>query len=181
MKITGITEKGAEYYDDLFNRVPQNIVPRQRVVVNRIQALNLDKVSILDVGCGCGTFAEAIPKDWNYRGFDFSSVAIAKAKEKYSDRKFQVGSVYDPQIYLPVDYNVIVCGQVLEHTDDLKVLELFPKNVHIFVTVPTFSDPSHIRYFENVTDIYNRYSGSLDLQQAEHICTNQILFRGIKH
>jgi len=181
MKITGITEKGAEFYDDLFNRVPQNTVPRQRVVASQIQALNLDKVSILDVGCGCGTFAGAIPKDWDYRGFDFSSVAIDKAKEKYPDRKFQVGSVYDPQIYLPVDYNVIVCGQVLEHTDDLKVLELFPKNVHIFVTVPIFGDPAHIRYFENIADIYERYSGSLDLQHVESICTIQILFSGIKH
>lgn len=184
MKNTGNDEQGPEYYDGVYRRVFQRVVPREHFVAEHIRALQstnqLDKVSILDVGCGCGTFIEVLEKGWDYRGFDFSTVAVEMAQKKFPDGNLQVANVYDSQSYLPVDYNVIVCGQVLEHTDDLKVLEIFPKNVHIIVTVPTFGDPAHIRYYESTQDVSDRFAESLDIQYIQDIGGGQIMFRGIK-
>ena len=48
--------------------------------------------SVLDVGCGYGDFS----KDFvNYLGIDLREDAITMAKNKYSDVKFELKSIYD--------------------------------------------------------------------------------------
>lgn len=176
MRITGNSEQGAEYYDEVYERVAQNVVPRMYVV--REWLTNLRTPSILDVGCGCGTLSSILPIDWKYRGFDFSEIAIAKATDDFPLRKFEVADVYDKASYEPIDYNVIVCGQVLEHTDDLKVLSSFPKGMLVIGSVPSFGDPAHIRYYESVEDVRTRFNEVLIFSECLLFGGNQFIFRG---
>lgn len=179
MKITNNKEQDSKYYDKIYSTVPQKVVPRQREVAKHIE-FSIEHPNILDVGCGCGTFAEVVNGVfWEYRGFDFSAEAIEQAK-KHRGFNFWVGDVYNPQNYLPLDYNVIVCGQVLEHVDDLKLISRFPKNVHIICTVPTFNDPAHVRYYDSVGDVYNRFCDSMNIEKVVSICDNQIMMVGMK-
>jgi len=177
MKITGNKEQPAEYYDAVYKTVEQKVVPRQEVVCDYIQEY-IAHPNILDVGCGCGTFVEAMDYKWTYRGFDFSKEAIKQAKQR--DYNFWVGDVFDHGNYLPLDYNVIVCGQVLEHVDDLKLLSIFPEKVEIIITVPMFDDPAHVRYYDSCADVYNRFSPYMTVKSVKEIGGNQIMLVGRK-
>jgi glycosyltransferase involved in cell wall biosynthesis len=106
--------------------------------------------SVIDVGCGVGELSKYIK---NYKGFDFSEVGIKVAKEKGAD--VWVGDAYDKENYKPTDYYVIT--EVLEHLNDLKVLDNIPKGSNIIFSVPSFADPSHIRVFTEKI-VQSRYS-----------------------
>ena len=186
MKITGHKEQPASYYDAVYKTVEQKVVPRQKAVAEYIEE-HIEFPNILDVGCGCGTFAEAMYYTWEYRGFDFSEEAIKKALQRNvmipsgdNPYNFWVGDCFDHTNYLPLDYNVIVCGQVLEHVDDLRLLRMFPREVRIICTVPMFDDPAHVRYYESLADVHNRFNDSMRIDQIVQLEKKQIMIVGEK-
>ena len=127
-------EKGSEYYDNLFKH--NHDFSRYKAIHQKIGQMVGDK-SVLDVGCGPATLAEYIP---NYKGFDFSKEAVKQANNK----NVWLGDAYDKDNYVGADYYILT--EVLEHLDDLRVLENVPEGKVIF-SVPSFTDPSHIRVF----------------------------------
>jgi 2-polyprenyl-3-methyl-5-hydroxy-6-metoxy-1,4-benzoquinol methylase len=70
---------------------------------------------VLDAGCGLGVFTNLVKERFgvmDMHGFDFSSVAISHAKEKYTAIDFFVHDIYNP---LSTKYDVIICTETLEH------------------------------------------------------------------
>lgn len=175
MLVTGHAEKGAQYYDDIFSR-DYNEQTREflyKQVFDRLQSLENPRV--LEIGCGTGYLARMIiEKDIPYRGFDFSGEAIRKALQFSPKGNFRVADAYRPESYLPVDYNAVVCMEVLEHVDDIMLLKNLPAGVHFIGTVPDFDDIAHLRlYTEPDRDIKQRYAPYLDVREIMDIpCFN---------
>jgi SAM-dependent methyltransferase len=128
---------------------------------------------ILEVGCGPAQFAhmvldKGIPGD--YVGFDFSPGAIEMAKKNVPGRRVEVGDARTTDLFTSVNYDTVVCTEVLEHiVDDVPVLERIPRGKHVLATVPDFDDVSHVRFFASADEVRQRY-GSLftSLKISEH-------------
>lgn len=173
--VTGHAEKGADYYDDIFSR-DYNEQTRDflyKQVFEKLMALENPRV--LEVGCGTGYLARMIiEKGIAYRGFDFSAEAVRKALQFSPNGEFRVADAYIPESYLPVDYNAIICMEVLEHVDDLALLKNLPAGVHFIATVPDFDDVAHLRlYTDPERDIKQRYAPFMDVREIQDIpCFN---------
>lgn len=76
---------------------------------------------LLDVGCGEGNHLDLLIKQFgfkfNYTGIDLSEKGIMFARKKLGNKaKLIQGSIYD----LQEEYDVIVCGEVIEHIKEDK-------------------------------------------------------------
>ncbi len=111
--------------------------------------------SVLDIGCGPGKLAQYVK---NYSGFDFSEEAVRIAAHP----KVWVGTAYDKTNFIGTDY--FVCTEVLEHLDDLKVIENIPAGQKVIFSVPSFDDESHLRMF-NEAVLKIRYGALFDFQR----------------
>lgn len=165
------TEMAEDYYDSAFSRDPQYHVPFYKspyyptwtLVVDRLRRYGCKK--ILDVGCGPGQFAEVVADSGfdSYLGLDFSTVAIKMAQAKNPQLRFQVADVTKPSTYESLDFDSIVCMEVLEHIDnDLAVVSCYPAGIRCLVTVPNFPWKSHVRHFETAESVSLRYSDYFD-------------------
>ncbi len=78
-----------ESYDSWFQEDLRHLTYQiSFVLLNRY---NFSK--ILDIGCGKGTFTHLLKKENNFvKGMDISETAIKKAKAKYPDIEFEVGT-----------------------------------------------------------------------------------------
>lgn len=132
-------KKDSGYYNELFKR--DTDMSRYEAIYKKIQELVGDK-SILDIGCGLAQLSKFVP---NYSGFDFSEYAIGQIK----DKDVWVGNAYESKNYK--DRDVYVCTEVLEHVNDLKVLENIKKGQRLVFSVPSFTDPSHLRTYTKET------------------------------
>jgi len=146
-------EKKSNYYDDYYKTKPD--LSRYDAIYQEIGKIVKDK-SILDIGCGP---ADTFKYVKNYQGFDFSEEAVKLAKEKTN--KVWVGSAYDKENFKKADY--YVATEILEHTDDYRIIANVPKRKGFIFTVPSFSDPAHLRaYSEQI--IRERYRDILDIK-----------------
>lgn len=134
---------------------------------------------ILEVGCGSGQFAEMLLDRGlkQYHGFDFSRAAVKIAKYK-SKQSFEIADALTPDPYKG-DYKTVIIMEVLEHTDDEKILSFIPIGKEIILTVPDFDYPSHIRFFETEESVRARYEKFMDILHYEKIDKWHIV-KGIK-
>lgn len=139
-------EKPKEYYDELFKK--DTDMSRYEEIQKEIGRIVGDK-SVLDIGCGLGELQKYVE---NYSGFDFSEEAIKVAGEKC-----WVGNAYDRKNYIEKDF--YIATEVFEHLDDLKVIGNIPTGQEVIFSVPSFTDPSHIRTFteESMRERYKNY------------------------
>lgn len=121
-------------------------------------------VDICEIGCGSGQIANMLFDNGyrNYTGIDFSSEAIRKAQntnQVFKD-KFICADAFS---YIRTkDFNnqtLFLCFEVLEHIGkDCELLEMLPSGANIIFSVPSFKSFNHLRTFDTVSDIENRYS-----------------------
>ena len=147
-------EQPSNYYDNYYKDRPS--LAKYDEIYQEIGKLVGDK-SVLDIGCGYADISKYIE---NYQGFDFSEEAVKIGKEKIGD-KIWVGSAYDKENYKKAD--CYVATEILEHTDDYKVIANIPEGARFIFTVPNFNDPAHLRtYTEEI--IKSRYKDILDVK-----------------
>jgi SAM-dependent methyltransferase len=130
------------------------------VIVDRLHRYGARR--LLDVGCGPGQFAELV-RDWgfeHYTGIDFSPQAIQMARSVVPEFDFVVADARCANSYRTIDYDAIVCTEVLEHIeDDFGVLSCFRPDAPCLCTVPNFPYESHVRHFRSTTEVMDRYGG----------------------
>ena len=126
--------------------------------------------SVLEVGCGSGTFSQMMVKaGLSYTGFDFSPVGVRKAQARDPRTEYFVGDATDPACYAR-PFDAIVCCEVLEHlADDLAAVERWPSGAAVFCSVPNFDDATHVRLFRSETEVLDRYGGLMQISHIERI------------
>ncbi|UCD18586.1 MAG: methyltransferase domain-containing protein [Candidatus Zixiibacteriota bacterium] len=159
MYLTGNPEKGSAYYDEVFTTVyaPE----KRRFLYEKVLDLivHYDLPSVLEVGCGTGHLGKMIvDKKIPYRGFDFSEEGIKSCRRICPAGNFFLGNAYDKKNYQPYDYNIVVALEVLEHVDDIRLIQNIPPGAILIASVPDFDEPSHLRLYQQPKpDIIERF------------------------
>ena len=160
MHLTAHDEKESQYYDSVYARgyVTQGYYPLYNEVLKMIEQFGPPR-RVLEIGCGVGDLGKMIiDRGHAYRGFDFSPVAVECSKKLCRRGDFKVGDAYDPAAYLPHDYDTAVALEVLEHLDDLRIIENLPAGVRLIASVPDYDDVAHLRLYQNPRrDIIERF------------------------
>lgn len=131
---------------------------------------------ILDLGCGVGYFAKVLFKMGykEYTGVDFSPsmIKISKSHElPYTFKKRSI--VSDSMLELFKKYKLFTCLQVLEHiNNDIKVLKGLPSDSLFVFSVPSRDFHSHVRWFNSLGEVIDRYNPWIDFTETHIIKTN---------
>jgi predicted TPR repeat methyltransferase len=128
-------EKGADYYDKLFAH--SSDMSRYEKI-HRVVGNWTFKQNCLDIGCGTAELQNHVQY---YHGIDFSAEAVKIANNKQVTQ----ADIYTADLEGFETY--IIC-EVLEHIDDQKMMARIPKDKNIIISVPSFTDPSHVRTYD---------------------------------
>jgi ubiquinone/menaquinone biosynthesis C-methylase UbiE len=128
--------------------------------------------SILDIGCGCGTYYELCNREFNnikYTGIDYSSDAIELAKNKWNYEEFYVKDINELSSDYINNFDMIHIGallDVLPNGDDVleNMLKLSPKKLLIgrmeitdkpsyYETYDAYDEITTYRYFHNKNNL----------------------------
>ena len=124
--------------------------------------------SVLEVGCGTGGFAHLLMDRTAaaYAGFDFSEVAVAKARHRTGKAEcFFVGDATSASSYRH-PYDTIVCTEVLEHVEnDLGAIDNWRPGSNCICSVPNFDAESHVRFFRDEDQVRERYGGRISIER----------------
>lgn len=182
------TYQRSNYYDNAYSKGDYDVPPEEMKMYYMIWSYALEDIgyylediernnwrvkdykpphTIVDLGCGPGHFPSLLKdKKWEYYGYDFSEVAINKAKEKnWKERKRMKFFLMDLEKDFPSHENVIYCSfEFFEHVPfDLEVLDNLKKGDVIFFSVPSFDTESHVRFFKTKEEVIERYNKKLDV------------------
>lgn len=122
-------------------------------------------VPVVDLGCGDGRLARLLSWDrgfkTTYKGVDFSPEAIRVANSRLLGKRFTFAVADITKVSSwnsPRQARCYVFCEVLEHLqDDISVLKAVPKGQPMWLSVPSFDDASHVRWFGQFSDAYERY------------------------
>ena len=114
-------EESAKWYEGLVG--DKGHYYHQNVILPRVaELLKLDqKSSLLDVGCGQGVLARAIPSSTQYFGIDAapSLVQEAKLKDKNSNHRYQIGDATKSESYPSHNYTHAAAILSLQNMNDI--------------------------------------------------------------
>lgn len=137
---------------------------RYRIILKKLQAIDLSNAKILDVGCGSGRLLSLIKARWpncSIAGHELSTEAISQAPEPLQQCITQ-GSIDKLAVqHKNTRYDVILCSEVLEHVPDYAsaisdMTSLLASNGTLVITVPAYMKywssqdefAGHLRRFE---------------------------------
>ena len=172
---TPFLERNAEYYDRMLARgeVCETFDPILKSALHYLGSMQDPRV--LELGCGTGQMATRIQAlNIPYRGFDFSQGAIDHCHKNGVDL-VSLGNAYDPAVYEPPDFNVILALEFFEHVDDLRVISEFPPGCQVLFSVPDFVKTTHLRAYQNPqTDIVEYYADFMAVKQVTPLALSSI-------
>lgn len=162
-------EKNADYYDTAYEEKydAERYTDIYRTV---LEWLGENKESsVLEVGCGCGDLACLIVKNnIEYQGFDFSQKALDQIEAKSTDtrKKCTLADAYDKENYKE-NYNTVIAIEVMEHLDDLKLLNNVRAGTRMILSLPDYMAWSHLRTYDSPQEIQNRFGALVDISKIE--------------
>lgn len=152
--------------------------------------IDIGAASLLDVGCGPGRGASVLAskmaelnRSIRYEGWDFSGYAIDRAKELCLDGEFvfRQCDVFEQQSDRWDGFDAYWFTEVLEHVDnDQKLLEMVPEGRAVFLSVPRFLCTGHVRKFDGIEDVAQRYLGRIAFRHIEQITKNHLVACGVR-
>jgi 2-polyprenyl-3-methyl-5-hydroxy-6-metoxy-1,4-benzoquinol methylase len=114
-----------------------------------------------------------------YRGFDFSEVAVRMACARTSHEECFFVADARRSISYEQPYDTIVCLEVLEHIErDLDVIANWHPGCHCICSVPNFDYPTHVRWFRHEAELVSRYGHLMSIRKIERIPCPLIRGRG---
>lgn len=153
-------------------------------IVTKIK--ELPKLPLIELGCGTGQFAEMLQSEnlittANYTGYDFSAVAIDMARKKLNDQSmfFQKDITINLPAIVYTQKHIYICLETLEHLDDLSVLSKIPKDNILLCSVPDFDCENHLRHFDSLASVHDRYSPYIDFDYCYKL-DRYYIFKGVK-
>lgn len=136
---------------------------------------------VVDLGCGTGRFLELLRRSGHYApmtGVDWSEAALEEAFRYVESKdlvKLQLQDLSewqaDPERF---GNTVYVCSEVLEHLeDDVALVRRIPPGHRFLFTVPNFHSASHMRVFEHVGDLWERYAALVTFKSWRMVGTER--------
>ena len=108
------------YYDERWSKIKYANrwqAGRASAVLDGLRRIGQEAPRILDLGCGTGWLTAILAQFGPTTGVDLSPLAIAQAKQRYSDVEFLAGDFFE--VPLPRGaFDVVVTSQVIEHLED---------------------------------------------------------------
>lgn len=151
--------KTAAYYDKLFSENPD--MSRYNAIYSKVGEWTKQN-SVLDIGCGTGSLVNYIKGP--YHGFDFSPKAVELTRNRKRIAVW-LGDVHDESNYHRFEVDTYIALEVLEHVDDLKVLQNIPYARNVIFSVPSFGDPAHLRTYTEIS-MHARFEKMLDVKEV---------------
>lgn len=162
--------RDAEFYNDIYERYDKYHLRWQQSEYRYLWELayllysELGDLPLLEIGCGCGQMGRMfVDRGVQYTGFDYSHIAVQKAK-KFQKLKIIQADARESDIYNR-NFEVAICLEVLEHTDDLKIIENIGKGKTLIGSVPDFDDRAHIRHFKTREEVEERYEAIVEIEK----------------
>ena len=96
-------------------------IANQRLTRATLDLLSEGIKTVLDVGCGDGTYTNDLPNarpDLAFSGFDASETAVSRASKVYPDIRFWVDNVLQPSATSGMHFDVAIIRGLLHHTAD---------------------------------------------------------------
>ncbi len=190
-------EQPKEYYDQIFetsahyNNPDPQVAPWAPIWNTVVGVILLGNAkTIYDFGCGCGHLCQILYQkgfSGEYKGVDFSSVAIAKSKERNSSEPratFEVKDISEMDVQAHIKdpaSSIVIATEYLEHVAaDLEFIAAIPEDTSVIFSVPTFDDPGHERFFKSGDQVLERYGPMLENVQIVHMPSGHFIFTGTK-
>lgn len=141
------------------------------------EQLNID-YKVIDIGCGPGQFANMLAETGfgNYLGIDFSKQAIKQAREinklHLEKFRFECLDIYKYDFFSEKDAQFVIM-ETMEHIEKdvefLVSLKTHNQGKKVIITVPTFDDPSHVRYYKTAKEWKARFDSFIDIKETKTI------------
>lgn len=174
-------EQPATYYDAIYLKSEaykthwskSRYVKLWEAVLNEIDL----KAPIIDIGCGPGQFANMCAEKGcvKYFGLDFSEQAIKNAKalnEGLNNLEFLKSDIFNVDFVIENESQFIML-EVMEHIEkDLEYLAKLKKGNEgkkIVITVPTFNDAGHARFYKTEKEWVARFHSSIKIIKSQTI------------
>lgn len=163
-------EKQSKYYDKNILDMEKSEHRYEELYKTALNMLNKNLVScdesIIDIGCGIGAFAKYLKEIEfkKYIGIDFSIKSIERAQNRFPEYKFVCGNLNKDKIIKKIlnKGKIFVCFEVLEHIEkDKELIKCIPNNSLFVFSVPNISGHGHVRWFENLDQVIERYKDVL--------------------
>lgn len=114
---------------------------------------------VLDIGCGVGVFTKLVKDTYpecDVFGTDISDQVIEANKKERSDITYSQGYIGRLDTFPPEYFDVIFCGETIEHLDDPQILfneafSLLKKGGRLIITTPRedrINSEEHVWFFE---------------------------------
>ena len=176
------TYQKAEYYDEAYKKGSYDVPPPhlhhyhmnwsagiefiELFLEKGWQGYKAQKIeNIVDLGCGPGHFGEMLNLNGiNYHGYDFSTVAIEKAKKRVRGHRNKKFYVMDLEKDFPKHENALYTSfEFFEHIPfDVDILNKLKKDDMILFSVPSFDTESHVQHFPKYEDVHKKYDEYLN-------------------
>lgn len=162
-------ERDNEYYDEIYKKSHHYSLHTNadstiyKTLYNLVERLLKKDETILELGCGTGQFAEKlINNKYNYLiGIDFSSIAIEMCNKRCPSGRFLCEDINTFDINSTY-YDTIVSLETMEHIEkDIEILSKIKGGKRIILSLPSFDDPAHVRFFPKELDIKDYYKSVL--------------------
>ena len=178
-------EQNNKYYNEVFKNAsyyhkPWNEMAHWTVIWEKSLPLLIEKniSSILDIGSGMGQFGQlAQQNNIQYKGIDFSEYAVEYSNQnKVGNEIFECVDAF--QYHYSDKVDCYTSHEFLEHIEgDTTILSKLKSNTFIIFSVPSFDDPGHVRWFDSVNSIIERYSPHIKDLQVQPV-TDRIHYLG---
>lgn len=132
-------------------------------------------ISILDIGCGKGTFTHLLKKvNTQVVGTDISENAILKARSKYRDVDFFKLTASE-SLNLQKRWDLIILSEVLSYIENWgELLENVAEQVN-YIYISLYIPPNPIGYVKNFNELKTEVTKHFDIE-TELLWNNETMF-----
>jgi 2-polyprenyl-3-methyl-5-hydroxy-6-metoxy-1,4-benzoquinol methylase len=164
-----LNEKAAFYYDQVYTAgyAIDHMQPVYNAVLAILESLK-PPIHVLEVGCGLGLFGEmVVDAGFKYRGFDFSIEAIRRCPNRIRSMVGRRNAYH--RATFRVGHNVVVAIEVMEHLQDLEVVNMIAPDTICIFTLPNYTDEAHLRTYKDEKFIRQYYKGLIRWHKIDPI------------